>query len=187
MRNITQITTHETDGNNRQLSQDYETQFASFAGAFFSRIQGLENVAFPLISERYLSNATGATLENIGTLVGMPRPTSGVAATDDDSYRVLVYGKIAANVSYGTKTDVYNIMGALGSTQINVFNVYPAALTVNYIGNAVISDCACIRAILENATSPIELDIVRITETPFGFEGDSTASGFGAGQIGGSA
>lgn len=184
MDNIEQITDHEIAGERRLLSQFHGSQFQTFCGIWFDKIQAIEDVLYPMIQAKYLAYATGQTLEYLGELVGMPRPIGGLAASDDEIYRALIYGKIAANVSWGTKQDIYDIVGALQGTSIKVYNVYPAAVTVNYIASTVIDDCSCIRDILESATHPIEFDITAYTETPFGFSDDSTAYGFDVGEIG---
>ena len=188
MRNLEQITTHEADGFDR-LKQDFKDKgnFKDLIGVLTARTQAFEDIAFPMIQSMYIANATGSTLDSIGENVGRTRPVFGDAATDDDVYRVLIYAQIAANTSVGRISDFYNILGALGLSNTKVYQVFPAALTVNYTPNTLTMTCACIRSILESASHPIELDIVQHSGTPFGFLGDSGAFGFGVGELGESA
>ena len=196
MDNIVKITDHAAQAGRRLIDWFKGGSFQTLTEALAGRIQGMEDVTFPLISERYLANATGFTLDQIGELVGFPRPTSGTAATDDDIFRVLIYAKIAANTSNGTASDVYNIMGILGTTDIKVYDVYPASIEIQYTSSNVIADCQCIRRILEGAddtdggaTAPIGIGITQNNSVdgalPFGFAGTTGAGGYGVGQIAG--
>lgn len=185
MRGLSYISTHEDDAFDR-LKQDFKDKgnFKDLIGVFAARAQAFEDIAYPMIEAMYIANATGKTLEMIGENIGQPRPTYGPAADDDNAYRVLIYAKIAANTSYGTIPDIYNVLGSLGLGSVRVFDVYPASITVNYIPNNLTLTCACVRHILVPATPPIGMDITEHSETPFGFEGDPTAFGFGVGEIG---
>jgi hypothetical protein len=115
----------------------------------------------------------------------MPRPPIGLAATDDNEYRPLIWAKIAANNSYGLVDDLYNVMGALELTDERLYQVYPASITVNFQPSDVIRDWLQLRPILSAAKAPVSLDICAHTATPFGFLGDDSAFGFGVGEIGG--
>ena len=192
MKNITQITDHATQAGSRLIDWFKGGTFQELVEALAGRHQGLEDVTFPLISERYIANATGQTLTNIGSMVGFER-TPGMT---DATLRILIYAKIAANTSNGTIPDVYNIMGIVGATNIKVFDVYPAAIEVQYTASQTVSDCGCIRRILEGeddtdggATAPIEIGLTQAnTESgflTFGFEGTVGAGGVGVGQIAG--
>lgn len=150
-----------------------------FVRAFLSEVQDIENATVPLIAASYLENAQDWTLDQIGKLVGVER---GIKTNDE--YRVFIYAQIAANTSYGTLNDVYNILGALGLGDVKAKNVYPASITVNYIPNNLTLTCACIRMILESATLPIAMDITSHGGTGFGFMGDTSAYGFGVGELG---
>ena len=184
MNNLTQITTHAADAGDRLYDVVRNGDFEQLVEARAGQYQELENAMFPLIASRYLANATGQTLTYIGQLVGEVRPTTGSASTDDDVYRALIYARIAINVSEGRAQDIYDILGALGAATPRVQDIYPMAVQVSYQYSSIITDCACIRNALESATGPIQIDITEHTDTPFGFAGDGSAYGFGAGEIG---
>ena len=180
MENITEITTIEDDGIALLLHQFAEHGNANeFVRPFLAEVQVLESAIVPAIALSYLNNADTWMLDQIGKIVGVAR---GVLT--NAQYRIFIYAKIASNVSYGTLTDVYNVMRALGLGDVKVKNVYPASITVNYIPNNLVLTCMCIRAILEAATQPIEIDITAHSGTPFGFMGDTSAYGFGVGELG---
>lgn len=186
MNGLSYITNHVDQAFDR-LKQDFKDvgNFKSLINVFTTRAQAFEDAAFPVIAGRYLANATGYTLDQLGERVGKLRPPYGAAATDDDVYRVLIYAQIAINTSSGTIPDFYNILGALGLKNVRVYPVYPASLTINYTPNSLSLSCGCIRSVLESASHPIAFDLVAHEATgAFGFAGDITASGFDAGKIG---
>lgn len=188
MMNLTKITDHATAASGRLLQQ-FQTggQLQQLVEVIGGRYQSIEDAAYAMIAARYLTDADGATLEHIGDKVGASRPTYGPASTSDDAYRVLIYGKIAELVSYGTIPDLYNLLRALELTNVRIFQIYPASLTINFINNSLTLSCGCIRSILEAATPPVALDISMHGPEPFGFEGDSEAYGFDAGDLGATA
>lgn len=181
MDNLEYITTHAADEARRLIDHFKSGNFEELVEGLGGRWQVLEDVLQTILTARYIANATGQTLRNIGADLNVTQTSD-----DDDVYRVYVYAKIGEINSTGSREDVYNVLSLLGLTQIRMYDVYPAAITVNYIPSAVTLTCACIRAILTASSLPVEMDITAHTESPFGFEGDSTASGFGSGQIGGS-
>jgi hypothetical protein len=181
MRGLSYITTHAEDAGARFTAALRGGNFEQFAETFAGRYQGLEDVAYSLIEGRQLPFATDATLDQIGAKVGQLR----APGQTDAVYRVAIYGKIAENISYGTLPDLYNILGALELTRVKIYPTYPAGLTVNFVSNSLVLTCACIGAILRRATPPVTIiDITQHSENPFGFEGDITASGFDAGELG---
>lgn len=185
MDNLEHITTMADNGVALLLSQfRAQGNVPDVVRALLGEVQALETAITPAAVEVHLATATGWALEQIGLLVGMPRPTYGDAESDDDVYRVLIYGQIAANVSAGTLPDLYNILRSLKMTGVRLYEVYPATITVNYNGGDSPLTCGCIRSILERATPPIDFDITAYTDTPFGFDGDPSASGFGVGELG---
>lgn len=180
---ITQITNHEAAARARLYDQFKAGDFADLVEAKASRYQGLEDALFPMIAERYLDQAVGQQLTNIGEEVGQPRPATGDAATDDDVYRVLVYARIAANVSEGRAVDLLGIIATLGGANPVIFDTYPAGITINYESTNVLS-CNCISNILREAAPPVSFDIVAHSATPVGFEGDSSGFGLDSGELG---
>ena len=179
---ITEITTIEADGKALLLSQFQNgSNIPEFLGVFLAEVQALETAAVQSIAKRWLMQATGWALEQIGELVGMPRPTG---LTDDNQYRILILTQIAANISNGTLPELYNILRSMELTNVDIWEVYPASLTVNYTPNTLITP-AQIREVLERATHPISFDITAIQDsTPFGFEGDFEGFGLDIGTLG---
>jgi len=148
--------------------------------------QELEDVAFLLLAQKILKTATDIHLEHIGKLVGQPRPLTGTASTNDDSYRALIYAKIASNTSHSLRDDIISILKILGENLPKLKNLYPATLKVQYakakIPNTFLT-VAEVKNILQNASAPINLEVSRYTDTPFGFADDINASGFDVGEL----
>jgi len=185
MQGLSYITTHETDGANRMLSSLRGGTVEQFFEVFLRRYQGLEDELWALIEGRQLASATGFTLEQIGNKVGQPRPAFGPASTADGPYRVLIYGKIAENISYGTIPDIYNILRALELVNVKIYQNYPASITINYVSNSLTLACACVGAIIRWATHPItSVDITEHFVDGLGFEGNILAGGLDVGPIG---
>ena len=164
MNNLTEITTIVADGQARQLAQFNETNVQTILGIFLSQVQKLETAIVQGLIQTYLANATGWMLEQWGKIVGELRPAYGLAATDDNVYRGLIYARIAVNNSHGTLPDVYKILRLLQASQPKVREIYPATDQVEYTGTPFISG-AQIRAVLELATAPIAFNLTEYPET----------------------
>jgi hypothetical protein len=74
-------------------------------------VQTLESELWSLQFDRRLANATGDLLDSLGKLIGQPR-----LAFDDDEYRLMIAGRIAANRSSGTIESVLGTLIAVSPT-----------------------------------------------------------------------
>lgn len=159
---------------------------AVFMGIIGKYIQEIEDLFFLILVQKILATATGINLEYLGQLVGRPRPLTGTASTDDNAYRALIYAKIAANTSQSTRPDIIAILKILGENLPKIKDLYPATLKVEYakskIPNTFLT-VADVKNILRGAVAPINLEVSRYTDTPFGFADDANASGFDVGEL----
>lgn len=125
---ITPITTHETDALARLLQQyKGSTNLRAIVSAFVEQVQELEDVLNTVPATRSLDTATGASLDALGELVGMPRPLG----TDDDVYRVLIFGRIGLNISQGETERVialYSLFTASDRVQMQEYQ--PASISL---------------------------------------------------------
>lgn len=69
-------------------------------------IQRFEEVAFDVLTKRWVDTAEGAQLEVVGRKVGQPRTD---ASQDDDIYRRFIRARIATNRSSGTLRDLIKV------------------------------------------------------------------------------
>lgn len=154
-----------------------------FITVFANECQRFEDIAFDLIKKRFLANAYGSTLDLIGQSIGQNRPLLSVIPMTDDTYRSLIYAKIAENTSNGTREELINILRLLGANDIYIQRIYPASITVNIRGNVLLPTQE-VKKTLERSSLPIELDLVQYYLEPFGFSGDNSALGFSVGVLG---
>jgi hypothetical protein len=180
---IQKITTHVANAIEKLLAQykgkpNYETLITIIG----EEVQELENVFYSLIFDRFLATATDEVLNQIGKMVNEPRPVSGLAATDDDIYRALIYARIAINTSYGTIPDVINLLRILGADKVILRNAFPAGFRVEMTGDMILTLTQIITA-LESATAPVEIVASIYTSHPFGFDDDPEAYGFDDGEL----
>jgi hypothetical protein len=180
----TKITTHKQDSVNNLIFQfRKESNVKDLIEIDGDRFQELEDSLNDVYNSMIIDLSDTYSLNLIGEMVGIPRPLSGEASTDDNKYRALVKAKIAQNRSHGTITDVYNILGLLGANKIIARDVPHASLKLQISGDLLLSLSEII-TIIKGATAPISLEITEFTSTPFGFLEDPTAYGFGVGELG---
>jgi hypothetical protein len=158
---------------------------SDFAAIFMTQLQEVENAAHNLIDQRALVlTVSSDCLDKWGDALSRPRPITGLAATDNEAFRALLFAKIAENTSYGTHQDVLNILSTLRALSIIVRDIYPATIEVQYNNSIALLPLADVISILKAATAQIDIDASTFTAKPFGFAGDPTAYGFGVGEIG---
>lgn len=125
---VVTITTHVEDALARFLQQDKEaTKFKGFVSTLVSEMQVLETVFVSLRDVRYLSNATGASLERIADIVGLSR----YLAELDADLRSRIYIQIVKNRSKGTPESVIDGLTLyLPGAKIQLYEYANAALGV---------------------------------------------------------
>lgn len=180
----TKITTHKEDAvSNLIFELRKNSNVKDLIVILGDRFQELEDVLSDIHDSQFIDKADTYSLNLIGEIVGIQRPLTGAASTDNDKYRALIKAKIAQNRSNGTILDVYNILGLLGANNIITRDVPNAALKIQISGNLLL-DLSEIIAIIKGATAPISLEITKYTATPFGFLENPLAYGFGVGELG---
>ena len=104
---VTYISDHEAQAENR-LATQYRSapRVRALVGAAASRVQVVEDKLQQVTTQRALFGdvAQGAQLDDVGARVGLPR--NGL---DDPTYRVLIRGEIAKNVSNSTLGALLNV------------------------------------------------------------------------------
>ena len=186
---IDPISSYFDNMNDRQLQQFRESpNFKAWLQVYATQLDDLETAFNDILTQRNIANATGVTLNKLGSDVGMIRPVSGIAASDDDAYRKLIFAKIAVNTSEGKIEDIFGIVRALGGNGIFFKEIYPATIQINYTGidSSFITPSEVLN-LLEQGTPPISLNVSSYESLDwFGFDGNPGALGFGAGKLGSS-
>lgn len=90
-------------------------------------VQAIEDAFWQLYTERSLDDATGAQLDNLGTLVGQPRNGYG-----DADYRTHLRARVKANRSSGNPDAILEILRLVvpAPTTLDLDELYPAAFRV---------------------------------------------------------
>lgn len=106
---ITNTTAYATDHTADAVSMLLEqfrpaTKLQGWLTAYIDQIQEIETALDPLISAREIDNATGITLDNLGSVVGESR--KGRA---DALYRVYIKVRILVNRSTGTAGELMTV------------------------------------------------------------------------------
>lgn len=99
MANASQISNHVQQALNRLLEQYKESpNLKGLLTSFIEEIQNIEDMNFDLLTNRTLDNATGKTLDNIGSIVGVSRRVG----ESDANYRTRIREGIFKNRAQGT-------------------------------------------------------------------------------------
>ncbi|SRR5579875_1859615 len=115
---FTPITNHVQQGLARLLTQYQNSpNFQGLITALISPIQTIENALVDMNTLRYLPNAFGQQLDNIGVIVGLPRPPG----TPDNIYIQLLLGQIKENISQGQPEQVIQVFELFTQTGFLIF------------------------------------------------------------------
>lgn len=125
---ITKVDDHSAESVDLLLEQFRQAErFHAWIKSYVDRVQIVEDVAWQLLVDRRVDTAAGVNLDVIGRIVGQAR-----AELSDAEYRLAIKGRIRANVSDGTATDIYKTLVAiLGDAVVaRIDEQFPGALSL---------------------------------------------------------
>lgn len=97
------------------------------------RMQLIENENYKFKSIYNIPTQTAVLLERIGNIVGQQR-----LGFSDDVYRLLIYAKIAINISGGTPENIINIFKIIVKASFVKYDeLYPAGIQLQYQGEII--------------------------------------------------
>jgi hypothetical protein len=102
--------------------------FKAWLETYINQVQEIEDAFWELYIGRWLANATGTQLDNLGEIVGQER-----GSLDDDDYRVRIRVRIRLNYSSGTDLDIIEVFALLLGADIPAVRMdeyYPAGLVL---------------------------------------------------------
>lgn len=157
-------------------------RISSLVEALGAGAQLLEDVTWELIADRELGAASGASLDQWGTLVGEAR-----GSLDDDEYRQFIKARILANKSRGTINDLIRVFRLVTApSTVRHEDVLPMAATFWAFRSEPMTDAraARVRRIMDDAR-PMgrALQLIEVPEGYFGFESDPDALGYDVGRF----
>ena len=174
---IDQITDHKSQARARLIEQYKEsTNLIAILDAFINQVQSLEDAIHSLYLGRWLDQATGKVLDDFGTIIGQGRE-----GFDDDFFRILIYVKMAENISQGETEQVistYKIITRATICQLQ--ENFPAGISLLSNGsiNPITAQFIYDR-IQKVVGAGIRVDNIGLMgDAPFGFAGVPTALGF---------
>lgn len=139
------------------------------------RMQQIENVAYDLLTKRWIATASGEQLDRLGEIVGGPR-----RGRPDSDYRDQLNVRIGFNMSSGEPESVINLVDVLtNANNVKLKEYYPATISVQTDGDTIPQRLH--ESIKTVTPAGVALQLISIGEgVPFSFDAGTDTGGFGS-------
>ena len=157
-----------------QFKTDCAPNLDNLLSIFMQEVQELENQVGLLFEERNVTDAEGAQLDIIGSIVGIDRE-----GRSDTEYRDAIQVQIQVNNTGGQEASIAALLGVLtAATIIDIREVFPAGLDI-FINSSELS-LNTIQSLRKAVAATVSIQFSQTNAlTPFAFAGDSVGDGFG--------
>jgi hypothetical protein len=156
-------------------------RIAALIRALASGTQELEDELFSLIVSRTLTAATGAELDQWGSVVGEPRGSLG-----DSDYRRFIRARTMVNVCKGDVDSLIAIWQVvMGTEDVRFLPTYPAGYRLQAVRSALLPEYVRRRArriMVDPKPGGVTSVCVEARRGFFGFSGNPDALGFDVGR-----
>ncbi|HKL76973.1 MAG TPA: DUF2612 domain-containing protein, partial [Gammaproteobacteria bacterium] len=177
---IQQIATHEADAKDRLTSQyDDATKLQGLVGLWAGRMQGVEDAAYEVLTERWVDVAVGAQLDGMGEIVGEPR-----LGRTDTEYRAAIEIRVSLNRSGGEPERIIEFLRRIaGADKVEYREIHPAKIELYVTSDVSFEDAKRVRDLVPAAVGSVYIEESG-GELPWGIkeEGDAAPAdrdGFG--------
>lgn len=143
--------------------QQSATNYLKLLNALNTEVQALEDVLWQLSEERHLSVAVGTQLDNLGTILNVPRQ-----GLDDDNYRIVIAGAAAA---LGQSGEAEALIAAYGRVWLGIATVTANSIHLEELTHAAVRITA-------------EIDGGSVPSGSFAFSDYADVDGSGSGPTG---
>ena len=159
-----QIETHADNAADRLTSQYADAdKLQALVSLWGERIQGIEDAAWTLLTDRWLGVADGQQLDELGELVGEPR-----LGRTDETYREAIQVRITINQSGGEPERIIEfLVRIVGADNVLYQEKYPAKIEVFVGGEVSLSQAQRVRELVPAGVGTIYV-AESGGETPFG-------------------
>lgn len=175
---LTKKTDHVTEAQGNFIEQfKGKTNLDALMAAWVQQVQDLEDALFEIRDETNIDNAVGVQLDVLGRIVGVDRE----GRTDAD-FRVAINARIGLNIGSGTIEEILEQIVALGATNIEFLDVYPAAFDIE-INDAVTNGSEIANVVNDAKPAAVRASVTWHESTnPFLF--GVSGQGFDQGELG---
>lgn len=161
------IDTHVKDALSRYTYQYRDMEaLQGLTRLWAERLESIEDATYSTLTTRWLDDAAGVQLDELGAIVGEPR-----LARNDDDYRDAIGVRVSINQSGGEPERIIEFLTRIaGADQVIYTEIWPAKIEVYVRGDVTQSNATRTRALV-----PAAVGTIYVSETgglvPFGTSG----------------